>query len=846
MYQTLKQRSGISEFILESVCRDFLEKHGRFPYLDEIPGSNSESYLKDRLKVTEHGGAKITNILEVAGKGTVEEAIVSINNQFRDLETTIIPINKEALVDIVHRPTDDNFDNWSEEDEILARAPRDDSGNLLAPNGKISNLTEKQYVQIRTKAFKRWFGDWEKFANITEEELQAASLIFDRVPELAKIGTPTEYAAYIKEIFPNSVEKEVYWHGSNEDFSEGFASAKRGEGSGALETKKRNDLYLNKQGWASLQYVNGINRKDRDKNGFAHWNKLWWELKEIMSNGRRENNDWKDIVIDESTIRQAIPNKKGVFNRDSGGKNGKWLSERKADYGYENKSDKEFFEEIFGIKLGKDTFNTWTARNAEIFKSLEKSAKGINPVVIDVRNPITEEGQNTYYEEQRGLFTTADDKGNDAILSKKADNEFNSDVAVVINANNDNVYWLGTKSDIERFRQWKTNNNVSKVVDENGEPLVVYHGTNIENISIFDRTQIPEEQTLVGTGTATFGNFFSDKKDDAKSFADITRLRRNRGKATIYDTFLSIKNPMYFETLGDFRDYSHKEGHYNENGDFVSDVKLPKEYDGIIVKRRNSRDDAKEFVAPNPNQIKSATSNSGSFNRLSGNIYDIEPNDYLVLNNTLQKLAKLYGINFNTVTDAELNSERWADLMPESRLVNAFIYDGQIYINVDRAKLDAPIHEMLHIFVGSMRFTNPKLYQELIQLSEKFPNYDKLASQFSGKTRNDINEEVFITEVSKHLTGQKSSLTGIDEKLLYEISYNVHRVLDSVLMGTESSKTITDDRLYTLSLKDLAFELNSAIMTNNIPPLRDSELHRTLNNMKSDLMKEGKLEEICD
>ena len=227
-------------------------------------------------------------------------------------------------------------------------------------------------------------------------------------------------------------------------------------------------------------------------------------------------------------------------------------------------------------------------------------------------------------------------------------------------------------------------------------------------------------------------------------------------------------------------------------------------------------------------------------------IPDEDVNDYIVFNNTLEKLANLYGINFNTVTDAELSSERWRDLMPEQKLVNAFIYDGQIYINMDRASVDAPIHEMLHMFVGSMRFTNPKLYQELIQMSEKFPNYDKLAGQFSGKTRNDINEEIFITEISKYLTGQRSSLTGIDQKLLYEISYNVHRVLDSVLMGTSSSKTITDDRLYTLSLKDLASELNSAIMTNNMPPLRDSELHRKLNNMKSDLIREGKLEEICN
>ena len=48
-----------------------------------------------------------------------------------------------------------------EEQYILENAKRDDKGRLLAPNGKPSNLTEKQYVQVRTKAFKEWFGDWE-------------------------------------------------------------------------------------------------------------------------------------------------------------------------------------------------------------------------------------------------------------------------------------------------------------------------------------------------------------------------------------------------------------------------------------------------------------------------------------------------------------------------------------------------------------------------------------------------------------------------------------------------------------------------------------------------------------
>ena len=48
-----------------------------------------------------------------------------------------------------------------EEQAILKNAPRNSQGRLLAPNGKVSNLTERQYAQVRTKAFKRWFGDWE-------------------------------------------------------------------------------------------------------------------------------------------------------------------------------------------------------------------------------------------------------------------------------------------------------------------------------------------------------------------------------------------------------------------------------------------------------------------------------------------------------------------------------------------------------------------------------------------------------------------------------------------------------------------------------------------------------------
>ena len=35
---------------------------------------------------------------------------------------------------------------------------------MKAPNGKATNLNEAQWIDVRTKRFKDWFGDWENDA----------------------------------------------------------------------------------------------------------------------------------------------------------------------------------------------------------------------------------------------------------------------------------------------------------------------------------------------------------------------------------------------------------------------------------------------------------------------------------------------------------------------------------------------------------------------------------------------------------------------------------------------------------------------------------------------------------
>jgi len=72
------------------------------------------------------------------------------------------------------------------------------AGWLKAPNGKDTNLTERQWMQVRTPAFKNWFGDWE--ALLKQEEFDALvdeAFDSDKEPKskmLLRRSTPEEIA----------------------------------------------------------------------------------------------------------------------------------------------------------------------------------------------------------------------------------------------------------------------------------------------------------------------------------------------------------------------------------------------------------------------------------------------------------------------------------------------------------------------------------------------------------------------------------------------------------------------------------------------------------------------------
>lgn len=188
------------------------------------------------------------------------------------------------------------------------------------------------------------------------------------------------------------------------------------------------------------------------------------------------------------------------------------------------------------------------------------------------------------------------------------------------------------------FKEWFGD---SKVVDAQGKPLVVYHGTGASFAS-FDPTKAGESSE---NHTADLGVFFSVSPDVAGAFAAPDYA--SDGPATygeganVMPVVLAIKNP-YTMPAAEFADLVE-----NGTGKSVRALraKLEKQgYDGVRVVGDQKYGDAEtgelaqdSYVAFHPEQIKSAIGNRGTF----------DANDPSILN---QSARGAYNIDTRTIS----------------------------------------------------------------------------------------------------------------------------------------------------------------------------------------------------
>lgn len=215
-----------------------------------------------------------------------------------------------------------------------------------------------------------------------------------------------------------------------------------------------------------------------------------------------------------------------------------------------------------------------------------------------------------------------------------------------------------------------------------------------------------------------------------------------------------------------------------------------------------------------------------------------------IIEERLYQMKKLFGIKINNITIKDLSNNKWKDIIPNASLVKAFVYNGEIFINTDLATVEDQIHELMHIFLGGVRYTNPDVYMQILNKISELPNLPKLADEYKHRSENDVLEEIFVNQFSKYLKGIPSIFDQMSQSDLYNIEYEVLRNLDSFIDGNYSVKSIEDWQ--NKSLKELTKLTQSDIMTNSRQNIIDmSKIHREMANQKEDLLKKGTLIQIC-
>lgn len=195
--------------------------------------------------------------------------------------------------------------------------------------------------------------------------------------------------------------------------------------------------------------------------------------------------------------------------------------------------------------------------------------------------------------------------------------------------------WLQvrTKAFKDWFGDWENDpKNASKVVDKNGEPLVVYHGNRTDNkITVFDLSKKGSqhrEREISGFW------FVNDERIATNEYA-FKPESWGTGNPQFGETlgvFLNVKDPVISkqDIKEEMSPYGLMQYSREKLGDFIHTAKLRQtdNTDGFILTMLDSDSDnvfeqskQTQFVVFNPNQIKSATGNNGEFSRTNNNIY---------------------------------------------------------------------------------------------------------------------------------------------------------------------------------------------------------------------------------
>lgn len=531
-------------------------------YHDILNTSPQRLLMQDRLtRKTKYAKGEFADGTIVTGE-VVNQTPESLTISYRGTKYPIsakhvLEQSDEPIDSVLYRSGDEEYTN--EERGIIEHA-KSDGSYMKAPNGEPTNLDEKQWAQVRTKAFKDWFGDWEKVARI--EKLKKSKPV--------KItGEEIEPSDDLKQYKKNALE-----YG-----------------------KKLQGVYTNKDTGLSIQLQRGR------KNG---------GINEVLQH------NYKDIEHLQSVaaIPQIIENSIYIDSEDNND-----LSK--------NPNVKEYQHFLCGLKIGGEDYTVHSL------------------IAIDQKG-------NRYYDHKLTKIEKGSLLNSLNGLSNSVAGEQQAQIKGSFGTTPDTKSTTSNGKDSKLVSILQTNS--SKVLDENGEPMVVYHGTQEDfyTFGLYDDTgvqnvfnEIPSHSFLLTPDEYAAGQygetgaFFVNAKNilnatSKEKILDIIHDRwediNNDGLETVnFDGPQDAVNELGYLIQEDGRlfagDFSASELQENEIEEkwhsiqtAIENYAKDHDFDAYLFNDSARDEECISYGVFSPNQIKSATDNNGAFDAGSDDV----------------------------------------------------------------------------------------------------------------------------------------------------------------------------------------------------------------------------------
>ena len=422
---------------------------------------------------------------------------------------------------------------------------------LLAPNGKPSNLTPEQYKLVRTTEFKKWFGDWENdpenSSKVVDENGEPMVVYHGTnqkftIFSLEKVGSNVDYGMWgngfyfspsrkfsknygtnLLKVFldiKNPFVKNPNLTGNRTQFKPVFGK----EESINLRNQILNANYDGVMQWESGQknpltqivtfYPNQIKLADGTNTTFDSNNPdiRYANGGEVYEN-KQIYKKWKSLVNMTKTELEKF------YNSEEGKEAGLTPSEAKEKGIDSGRESARWIMKMKDTPISEWTNSMWRWAKKQIsFISRMRGNKG---------GLYDENGNKTRKHTSLLIW------GHNPVKNK-----FNNGGQLLLAPNGESSnltseqYKLVRTSEFKAwFGDWENDpENSSKVLDENGEPMVCYHGTN-RDFSVFDIKEIG--QGSGNLGHYGYGFYFSEDIIEAKVYG-----------SNILKCFLKIKNPF--------------------------------------------------------------------------------------------------------------------------------------------------------------------------------------------------------------------------------------------------------------------------------------------------------------